>query len=139
VSQDTLRSGPAKSFGGHKRRPKMKFDLEKEGLETVLQPWQAELMRFAWNTEEEIGSREAHRHLRKAGTPMSRASVISFLNRMTQEGFLEYREVTDKGGRKRLYRPSEKAQDEGSFRRTIAERIIRKVLEEMAANPRRGG
>jgi len=115
----------------------MKFDLDKEGLETVLQPWQAEVMRALWEAEDEVGSREAHRHLKKAKTPMSRASVISFLNRMVEEGFLEYREATGKGGHKRLYRPSEKAQDEESFRRTMAERIMRKVLEEMAVNPRR--
>jgi len=68
---------------------------------------------------------------------MSRASVISFLNRMVREGFLEYREVTDKGGHKKLYRPSPEARDEGSFRRIIAERIIRRVLEEIATNPKR--
>jgi len=67
-----------------------------------------------------------------SGTSMSRASVISFLNRMTREGFLEHREVTDKGGHKRLYRPSPTAPDEGSFRRALAERIMRKVLEEIA-------
>ncbi|MBW1932318.1 MAG: BlaI/MecI/CopY family transcriptional regulator [Deltaproteobacteria bacterium] len=117
----------------------MKFDLEKEGLETILQPWQAEVMRAVWETGDEIDSRTAYRHLKRRGTPMSRASVISFLNRMVREGFLEYREVTDKGGHKGLYRPSERAADEEGFRRTMAERIMRKVLEEMAVNPRRGG
>jgi len=109
----------------------MKFDLEKEGLETVLQPWQAEVMRALWEAEDEIDSRTAYNCLRESGTPMSRASVISFLNRMVGEGFLEYREATGKGGHKRLYRSSEKAQDEEEFRRAIAERIMRKVLEEM--------
>jgi len=42
-------------------------------------------------------------------------------------------------GRKRLYKPTSTAQDEGSFRRTIAERIIRRVLEEIASNPQTGG
>ncbi|MHA1227856.1 MAG: BlaI/MecI/CopY family transcriptional regulator, partial [Candidatus Hodarchaeales archaeon] len=84
----------------------MKFDLEKDGLETVLQPWQAEVMRIVWKTEDEVDSRTAYNSLRESGTPMSRASVISFLNRMVGEGFLEYREATGKGGHKRLYRPT---------------------------------
>jgi DNA-binding PadR family transcriptional regulator len=66
---------------------------------------------------------------------MSRASVISFLNRMADEGFLTYREATGKGGHKRLYRPSPTAQDEEGFRRSMAERIIRKAREELASNP----
>ncbi len=75
----------------------------------------------------------------KEGDTMSRASVISFLNRMVEEGFLEYREATGKGGHKRIYRPSEKTQDEEELKGMMAERIMRKVLGEMAANPRRGG
>lgn len=58
-----------------------------------------------------------------------RATTINFLNRMSEEGFLTYREATTKGGTKRIYRPSDDAPDEESFRRSLAERITRKVHE----------
>jgi hypothetical protein len=62
---------------------------------------------------------------------MSRAAVINFFNMMAEKGFLAYREVTAKGGRKRLYRTSPEAPDEGSFRRVLADRIIDKARTKM--------
>ena len=44
----------------------MKFDMEKEGLETVLLPWQAELMRWIWSLNGEVDSRMAHAHLQES-------------------------------------------------------------------------
>ena len=115
----------------------MKFDMEKEGLETVLLPWQVELMRWIWSLNAEVDSRMAHAHLRGSGTPMSRASSINFLNRMAEEGFLTYREATTKGGVKRLYEPSEIASDEEAFRRAIADRIVDKARRELLEDDKR--
>jgi len=109
----------------------MKFDLDKEGLETVLLTWQVELMRWIWSLNGEVDSRMAHAHLQESETPMSRASSINFLNMMAGEGFLAYREATTKGGWKRLYEPSKIASDEEVFSRTIAERIIDKARREL--------
>jgi len=110
----------------------MKFDLEKEGLETVLLPWQVELMRWIWRADGEVDSRAAYIHLRGSSTPMSRAAAINFLNMMAEEGFLEYREATAKGGRKRLYRPSPEAPDEETFRRVLTDRLVDKARTELA-------
>jgi len=110
----------------------MKFDLDKEGLETVLLPWQVELMMWIWSLNGEVDSRMAHAHLQASETPMSRATAINFLNVMAEQGFLAYREVTTKGGWKRLYWPSEIAPDEGAFRRIMAERIVDKARKELA-------
>ena len=111
----------------------MKFDTNKEGLEKVLRPWQAELMRWIWRVGE-VDSRMAHAHLQGSETPTSRASSINFLNGMAEEGFLAYRDTTSKGGMKRLYAPSKIASDEEAFRRAMAERIEdkarRKLLED---------
>ena len=112
----------------------MKFDLDKEGLETVLLPWQVELMRWIWSVNGEVDSRKAHAHLQESETPMSRATAINFLNMMAEEGFLAYRETTTKGGRKRLYRHSSAAPDEGAFRRVLADRLIDKVRRELAGD-----
>jgi hypothetical protein len=116
----------------------MKFDLGKEGLETVLLLWQVELMRWIWGVDGEVDSRAAYIRLRGSSTPMSRATAINFLNMMVEEGFLEYREATAKGGRKRIYRPSPEAQDKEAFGRALADRIIDKARTELAgdAQPR---
>jgi predicted transcriptional regulator len=55
---------------------------------------------------------------------VSRTSAINFLKKMAEEGFLEHREVTSKGGRKRLYWPSRVAPDEEDFRRALAGRTF---------------
>ena len=109
----------------------MKFDLDNEGLETVLLPWQVELMRFIWSLNGEVDSRTAHNHLRISPHPMSRATTINFLNKMADEGYIAYRETTTKGGWKRLYWPSEIAPDEEAFRRIMAERIVDKSRREL--------
>jgi hypothetical protein len=95
-------------------------------------------MRWIWRIDGEVDSRAAHIHLRGSSTPMSRAAAINFLNMMAEEGFLEYREATAKGGRKRLYRPSLSAPNEEAFRRVLAGRFIDKARTELAgdAQPR---
>lgn len=114
----------------------MKFDLEKEGLETVLLPWQVELMRWIWGVDGEVDSRAAYIRLQGSSTPMSRATVINFLGAMVEEGFLMRREATTKGGRKRIYRPSPSALDEETFRRVLADRFIDKARTELAGDAR---
>ena len=37
------------------------------------------------------------------GRSISRASIISFLNRMVERGVLAYKEVTGKGGHRKIY------------------------------------
>ena len=88
-------------------------------------------MRLIWDTGEEIDSRTAHNRLKGSATQVSRASAINFLKKMTEEGFLEHREVTSKGGRKRLYRPSRVAPDEDGFRRVLAGRVVDRVRTEL--------
>ena len=110
----------------------IKFDIGKEGLETVLLSWQVELMRWIWGVDGDVDSRAAYIYLRGSSTPMSRAAAINFLNEMAYGGFLAYREVTTKGGRKRLYRPSPEAPDEETFGRALAGRIIDKARTELA-------
>ncbi len=113
----------------------MKFDLDKEGLETVFTPWQVELMRWIWKAKGEVDSRMAYLHLQESSTPMSRATAINFLNEIAEEGFLTYREVTAKGGHKRLYLPSPEAPDERAFRRVLTARLIERARTELTPFP----
>jgi len=108
----------------------MKFDLTKKGLDTVLTPYQKEIMRWIWKTGE-TDSMAAHDHLRTTPHPMSRATTINFLNKMAQEGYLTHTETTTNGGHKRIYRPSPIAPDEETFRKAISRRILEKVRNEL--------
>jgi hypothetical protein len=67
---------------------------------------------------------------------MSRASAINFLDKMTEEGLLDYREATTKGGWKRIYRPSRVAPDEEGFRKALAARIDDRVRMELLGEER---
>lgn len=89
------------------------------------------MMRWIWGTGGEVDSRTAHNRLRNSTTPVSWASAINFLDKMTEEGFLDYREATAKGGWKRIYRPSRVAPDEWGFRRVLAARIFDRVRAEL--------
>jgi predicted transcriptional regulator len=111
----------------------MKFDLTKKGLDTVLTPYQKEIMRWIWETGES-DSRAAHDHLRTTPHPMSRATTINFLNKMADEGYLTHTETTAKGGRKRIYRPSPTAPHEETFRKALSKRILEKVRNELEGN-----
>ena len=110
----------------------MKFDMGKTGLETVLLPWQVDLMRWIWGVDREVDSRAAYVYLQGSSMPMSRASVIHFLNMMAEEGFLGCRETTTRGGWKRLYMPGPDVSDEWAFRRVLAGRFIEKARTELA-------
>ena len=108
----------------------MKFDLTKKGLETILTPYQTEIMRHIWK-KGETDSRTTHNHLQTTPHPMSRATTINFLNKMADEGYLTHTETTTKGGHKRIYRPSPATPDEESFKRALSQRILEKVRSEL--------
>ena len=107
----------------------MKFDLGKAGLETVLLPWQAELMRFVWG-DGEADSRSGWEHLQGTEHGMSRASVIFFFNDMVDDGFLAFREETGKGGYHRVYSPAPDISDEKAFKASVTERVLGKLRAE---------
>ena len=104
----------------------MKFDLSKDGLEAVLSPWQVTVMRYVWEVGE-TDSRRAYEFLQGTEFAMSRASLINFLKKMAEEGFLSYSEKTGKGGYKGIWRPHPEALDEEAFRRLGYKRVIAAV------------
>jgi len=120
----------------------MILDTSKEGLQTLFKPYEVALLLHIWesNIEERtsISSGQAYRFLQQTGESdlmMSRASVIVFLNKMVEEGVLEYEEKTGKGGRHRVYYPK---MDRKQFARHVVETITNKLDEVFPeAQPRR--
>jgi len=115
----------------------MKFDTSKEGLHTIMKPYQATLMEHIWEINENertgIVSREAHQHLLDTGDDelkKSRASVIFFLDDMVEEGVLEFESETGKGGHHRVYFPVMKPEEFGSY---VSEAVMDKLKEVFAS------
>jgi len=82
------------------------FDLEKDGLETIFRPWQlALLMEVLKHSTDGIDSRTAYGIIQASDYPMSRASVINFLNDLEKEGLVRSVEESCKGGHKKIYFP----------------------------------
>ena len=122
-------------------RPDVKFDTSKEGLHTLMKPYQAALMEYIWkiNEKERTGiiSREAHEYLHDTGKDelkMSRASVIIFLDEMVEDGVLEYETETGKGGHHRVYFP---AMNLKQFESYVSKVIMDKLKEVFAASRKR--
>lgn len=82
----------------------MKIDLDKRGLEMWLKPYETELMRVVFAAAEPVDTRTAWSRLK--AHPMSRATVINFLQRMAAEGWLHYAAEGSRGGMKGVYAPS---------------------------------
>ena len=102
------------------------FDTKKEGLQTLLKPWQEAALRFIWGRGgEPATSRDVWVHVARS-TGISRASVINFLRRMAGEGVLNEEFQTCKGGTQGLYTP---ALDEEVFRLHVARTVISKLAE----------
>lgn len=107
------------------------FDTNKYGFLTVMRDYQEICLRFAWEKGEEgVTSGTAWLHTNKVlmekEKSISRASVIFFLNDMVDEGVLNYRDKTGKGGHHRVYVPTF---DEEGFKIHVAKTIISRLFE----------
>lgn len=108
------------------------FNPTQKGLETVMKDYQLLTMKFLWKRGEEgtpsgIAWVEVNKILLERGTSKSRASIIFFLQAMTEKGILTYHERTGKGGYHRVYTP---IFYETEFKEFIATQLIEKLLEE---------
>lgn len=107
------------------------FDPEGDGLAKVLKDYQIEALRIVWAKEEEGAiSREVWAHVNEAlkgVATISRASIINFLNDMVDEGVLDYRRESGKGGYHRVYTPK---MDERSFKKYIIETVVKSLLRD---------
>ena len=112
-----------------------KFDHEKEGLSKTLKEYEEVALRYVWSIGEEgVGSGKTWTNTNEKLGPdktVSRASVIFFLNRMVDQGVLDYRTKTGKGGYHRVYYPVlyEKAYKKHLLK-TIVESLMRDFPDE---------
>lgn len=90
--------------------PVFKFDPEKSGLRKTLREYEELALRYIWSVGEEgAGSGNTWNAVNERlgeDKRISRASIIFFLNRMVDEGVLNFRDATGKGGHHRIYYPN---------------------------------
>ena len=65
--------------------------------------------------------------LGKSGKPVSRASIILFLEKLSKQEVLGYKEKTGKGGYRRIYHP---LVDEKGFVKQLVVTIIESLMED---------
>jgi len=102
-----------------------------EGLSKVLKDYQEEALKYIWSLKGGgASSRDVWENvglaLKKTRT-ISRASIISFLNDMAEQGVLEYTEITGKGGHRRIYTAR---LDERGFRKAVVRAVLDSLLRD---------
>ena len=109
----------------------LEFNPEGSGLDKVLKDYQIEALKLVWTKEEDGAiSKEVYEHVNvalKGVRTISRASIINFLNAMVDEGVLNYKEETCKGGYRRIYYPK---LDERGFKKHIAKTVINSLVKD---------
>ena len=106
-----------------------KFDPLKRGLRKTLKEYEEIGLRYVWSKAEEgVNSGKTWVAVNEALDPdkrVSRASVIFFLNRMVDQGVLDYKSATGKGGHHRVYFP---VLDEGEYKKHLLKTIVESLM-----------
>ena len=108
-----------------------KFDPSKQGLRKTLREYEEIALRYIWDIGDEgAGSGKVWRYVNDAlpdGKSISRASIIFFLNRMVDEGVLDFRDATGKGGHHRIYIPK---LDERGYKKYVVQTLYKSVYKD---------
>ena len=105
----------------------MRVDLNEKGLRRIVRSWQVKTLEYLWTVKTTAGSREIWSHLDSnevradpnSMRPVSRASVINFLNQMVDERLVDFDFGTGKGGTHRLYRFKPELNTRESFKQHL--------------------
>jgi len=110
----------------------VKLDTGKEGLAAVYREYELTVLEYLFSVDEGAGSGRVWKWVNEesdwslAGNTISRASVIFFLNRLVDEGLLDWRDATGKGGHHRLYEMKMNRQE---FAKAVIGKFVRKLRE----------
>ena len=108
-----------------------KFNPSMHGLRKTLKEYEEAGLRYVWSIGEEgVGSGKTWVAVNEALGPdkgVSRASVIFFLNRMVDQGVLDYRSATGKGGHHRVYFP---VMDERGYKKYLLKTVVESLMRD---------
>ena len=108
------------------------FDPLDKGLRKVLRENEELALRYVWKEGERgAGSGSTWKHvnekLKKRGGSISRAAIIGFLNKMVEQGVLDYEIRTGIGGEYKLYKTN---LDEREYRKYLLRKIIESMMRD---------
>jgi len=108
-----------------------KLDPSRQGLGKTLKEYEEIGLRYVWSIGEGgVGSGKTWEAVTEKLGPeksISRASVIFFLNRMVDQGVLDYRSASGKGGYHRIYFP---AMDERSYKKYLLKTVVTSLMRD---------
>ena len=114
-----------------------KFDHSKHGLRKTLKEYEEIALRYVWaQGEKGAGTGRTWKAVDEALGPdksISRASVILFLSRMADQGVLDYRTTTGKGGHHRVYFP---IMDERGYKKHLLKTVVKSLIRDFPAETR---
>ena len=114
-----------------------KFDPSKHGLRKTLKEYEEVGLRYVWSLGEKgVGSGKTWKVVNERLGPdksKSRASVIFFLNRMVNQGVLDYRTATGKGGHHRVYFP---VLDERGYKKYLLKTVVESMMRDFPKETR---
>jgi hypothetical protein len=123
---------------------KIKIDMARDGLYMFFKPYEVLGWDRVWNSSESkpVGSFDVFKHIKFGlgpGKTISRASVIFFLNRQVDLGFMAWKDATGKGGHRRLYYPLVNMTELTlAISRRMAEKIRDLIYQAIENDKRRG-
>ena len=114
-----------------------KFNPTKYGLQKTLKAYEEIALRYVWSQGEKgATSGKTWKAVNEALDPdksISRASVILFLSRMADQGVLDFRTATGKGGHHRVYYP---VMDERSYIKHVMKTVVESMMRDFPAETR---
>jgi len=104
----------------------------------VLKDYQEVALHYLWRIDDNgASSRDVWMQVNEdldGKRTISRASIINFLNAMVDESVLNYREITGKGGHRRIYSA---AYDEAGFKQYVARVVMNNLLRDFPDETRK--
>ena len=114
-----------------------KFDPSKPGLRKTSREWKELALRYVWSVGEEGATSlpicENVSEQLGACESISRASVIVFMNRLVDQGVLDYREGTGKGGHHKIYYP---LMDEDGYLKYLLKTMVESMIRDFPSATR---
>jgi predicted transcriptional regulator len=101
------------------------MDLSEDGLAMFFKPYQITALKALWKATTGLNSRQVWQAVGE--DQISRASIINFLNAMTETGLLKMDSKTGKGGHHGVYTPSH---DEKGTKEYLA-KIFKEKLKQL--------
>ena len=111
----------------------MSFSLDpsESGLKKLHRDYEIAALRAVWGCDDGILSREIWEKVKlETDNPVSRSTVIKYLQEATDKGIIKYDLETCKGGHRRRYYPSMSEQE---YKEYIVETVLESLLRDFPA------